>query len=87
MNNKGSHLYSDLQYYSTREGQIEDMEKDFYASVNSQIANKVTPAYNAFCLISAVVFGYFICIDQRTCYSKDQDVFETKLSGVEDVTA
>ncbi len=62
MNSK-TNQYSDLAYYSTRENQIEDMEREFFTSVNNQIANRVTPVYNAFCLISAAIFGYFCCID------------------------
>ena len=76
-----------MPIYSTKESQICDWEKEFYRDVNGVIANRVTPFYNAFCLISAAVFGYFVCIVQKSCYSKDQLVFGSpKVSDVEDVT-
>jgi len=51
------------QYGQTKEERIQVIEANFYREVNSVIANRVTPFYNAFLLVSAAVFAYFVVLE------------------------
>ena len=47
----------------THEEQMKNLEIDFYIQVNQVIAEKITPAYNFFVLISAATFAYFVVLE------------------------
>ena len=45
---------------TVQQSQIRALESDLIRKVNKDIAGKVTPIYNTFQLIAAVMFGYFV---------------------------
>ena len=62
------------------------MEVDFIRRVNKDIAHKVTPVYNAFLLIAAAFFAYFIVVENNQCYAKNNEAWAVEYENTVDVT-
>ena len=54
--------------------------------MNYVISQKITPIYNAFILIFAAVFAYFVVMEQNQCYARDRSAWGVQYSNTEDVT-
>ena len=49
-----------IAQYSTKEERMRELEEEFYRKVNQVISEKITPTYNFFTILFAVIFAYFV---------------------------
>ena len=68
------------------QSQIRALETDFIKKVNRDIATKVTPVYNAFLLVCAAFFAYFIVMEENQCYARGKDAWAVQYEMTEDIT-
>ena len=57
--------------YNTKEDRLIILEEQYYMKANKIISDRITPLYNAFILIFAAFFAYFLVLEQPMCYSKE----------------
>ena len=65
---------------------IQEVDDEFYHTLNSVLSQKVTPLYNAAILVFAVVFGYFAVTEENQCFAKGQKAFSVQYSDTVDVS-
>ena len=69
-----------------KQQRIRAMEEQFYRQINQVISERITPIYNFFIIVFAIIFGYFVVFEQNQCYSKNMEAFGMQYSNTEDVT-